>query len=121
VLKQVFRDKGLSMGIISTFSYGLHIDDLIGKLSPIFFELTGGQSNLPKLIIKNRNSYMLIAPEEIDNVIKSAGYKREQFLSIKMTDISEGNKRYLIFNKNVGDDTVRKVNYSIRKLVSLNP
>lgn len=119
-LKQVFLDKGLSMGTISTFSYGVYIDKLMKEFSPNFFGLTVEQSTLPKLISKGRISYMLIAPEECDILIRNAGFRRDKFLSIKMADIPEGNKRYLIFNKNIRDDIIKRVNLSIRKLVSFN-
>ncbi len=118
-LRQVFQDKSLAVVTMSAFSYGNYIDKLIKDTSPNLYKISSEQNTLPKMIMKNRASYMLIAPEEVDRLIESAGFKRKLFTSINLTDIPAGNKRYLIFNKYVSNKMIKKINISIRKLVHI--
>jgi polar amino acid transport system substrate-binding protein len=116
-LKDVFSDKTIVLGIMSEFSYGPYIDDLM-KNNPLSkIEITSKQSMIPGLIQKKRAHFTLISPEDIETLLQSAGYHPDDFLSISMPDIPAGNKRYLMFSKGVSDETIEKINQAIRKHV----
>lgn len=59
---------------------------------------------------------MLIAPEEIDGLIETAGLDRDAFQVLPLDDIPEGNKRYIICNEAVDGRTLEKINHSIMKV-----
>lgn len=116
-VRELFKDRTLCVGLIGVFSYGEYIDALIDNIIPNYYELPNEQNKLPRLIYRGRISYMLVAPEEIDHLLKSSGLRRDAFVSFRMEDIPKGNKRYLIFNKVVSDETINRINISIAKYV----
>ncbi|MCF6179958.1 MAG: transporter substrate-binding domain-containing protein [Geopsychrobacter sp.] len=116
-LHEVFSDRTLIMATMSAFSYGDVIDQLLTDLRPQTHEISSEQSILPKLLLKGRVAYMLTAPEEIGMLVRSAGLNLSDFVSLPMSDIPAGNKRYLMCSKGVGDDIIDRLNRSIRILV----
>lgn len=115
-LDQVFSDRTLIMGQMSSFSYGSYVDELLTRVPPKSQTIAKCQSTLIKLINKGRISYMLAAPEEIPTLIISATLKHLDFYSHNLKDIPQGNIRYLIFSQAVSDEVVAKVNLAIEKL-----
>ncbi|RJP80810.1 MAG: hypothetical protein C4522_07080 [Desulfobacteraceae bacterium] len=116
-LKEVFSDKTIVLGIMSEFSYGSYIDDLIKNDPPSNIEITSKQSMIPGLIVKKRAAFMLVSPEEVETLLQAEGHNPDDFLSITMPDIPAGNERYLMFSKGVSDETIEKINQTIRKHV----
>ncbi len=119
-LRSVLADSSLTLARISSFSYGQYIDTQIRLHQPKVHEIIADQSLLPKLIVTGRADYMLTAPEETVSLVRSAGFRPDTFISLRMSDIPVGNFRYLIFSKGVDDDTIEKINRSIDKLGSVD-
>jgi len=118
-LKEIFLDKKLTSTKIDGFSYGTFVDQLIKELSPAFYTITGEQQQLIRMLAKERMTYLLVAPEEIATLIKSNKLDPLEFTVFKLTDIPAGNKRYLMCNKSVNQETIDKINISIQKFVKL--
>ena len=116
-LKGVFSEKSFVMGTVSTFSYGSFIDGLIEDSSPQIFEVKAKQSQTIKLISAGRITYILIAPEEIEALIRSENMDPDDFAIVSFPDIPSGNKRYLMFSKGVKDRIIDSVNAAILKIV----
>lgn len=116
-LKEIFANKFLIMATVSSFSYGSYIDELIQEMKPRIHEVSGERRQLPNLIRKRRASYLLTAPEEVEMLVKSAGFNRSAFTSIPMKDIPVGNKRYIMCSKNVSDEMIERINRSILRFV----
>lgn len=116
-LRQLFSDRSLVMGNISSFSYGIYIDQLMKDLSPTTHEISTRRGILPALLLKKRADYLLSAPEEIDMLIQSEGMNKEDFITLVMEDIPEGNRRYLMFSMSVSDDMINRINASIVRVV----
>jgi len=118
-LKELFSDRTLTMVTMASFSYGKYIDDLISEHMPNKIETYSKQNVLPKHIVSGRGTYMLTAPEEVEELIKSADLDTADFVSIPMKDIPVGNKRYIMFNTSVDPKVIEKVNRAIEKLIKL--
>ena len=117
-LTQIFMDDSLIMGKIGSFSYGPFVDDLLLRLNPQGQIIAKQQANLIKLIAKGRISYMLVAPEEISTLIGSADLKPADFYTHSLSDVPDGNMRYLIFSRLVEDEVIDQINRSIEKFCS---
>ena len=115
-IKDVLSDRTLILAKIDSFSYGVIMDEWINSYTPPVHKIQSIQSVLPKLIFNNRASYMLVAPEEISVMLKEAGLDENQFIALDKPDIPSGNKRYLIFSKDVEDGIIDKINRSIKTL-----
>ena len=118
-LQEVFADKSLILGSMSEFSYGAHIDKMMEQNRPSIIKITSRQSIIPEMIVKKRVHYMLISPEEVESLLQLNGHSLQAFSSIRMPDIPAGNKRYLIFSKNVSDETIDRINQAIK--TQINP
>ncbi|MBU1342240.1 MAG: transporter substrate-binding domain-containing protein [Proteobacteria bacterium] len=116
-IKDVFSDRSLILAAIDSFSYGAIMDKWINNYAPNVHEISSDQSLLPRLIISNRASYMLVAPEEISMMLQQATLDETLFVSITKPDIPAGNKRYLIFSKRVENSLIEDINTAIQSLV----
>ncbi len=109
-LDDIFKDYTLTWGRIRSFSYTPYIDKLARKLKPPVVEIDGTQIDLIRMLYWERFSYMLISPEEINTLIKLSGFKRDEFMVLKLEDIKEGSKRYIMFSKDVPDNLIKIIN-----------
>ena len=116
-LQQVFSDKTLIIGQMGSFSYGSFVDELLTRILPKRLTIATQQSTLLKLIDRGRISYILVAPEEIPNLINSANLTQSDFYTHTLRDIPCGNIRYLIFSQAVSDEVIDKINLSIKKII----
>lgn len=115
-LQDVFADPFLVLARVASFSYGETVDRLLERVPARNLTVSTAQSVLPRLILEGRVSYMLVAPEEVPTLLRSAGVDPEKFVQLTMRDIPAGNLRHLIFSARVSDETLRKVNAAIKVL-----
>ena len=115
-LEDVFRDTSLVLATMASFSFGEEIDRLQRLILPRVLTISTTQSVLPRLISQGRATYMLVAPEEVPNLLGSANVDPDLFVELTMRDIPPGNLCHLIFNAGVPKDIVDRVNTAIRGL-----
>jgi len=115
-LREVFSDPQLTMARMSEFSYGETVDKLLGVFTPKSLFLTGQQGDLLRAVAEQRAAYMLVAPEEVDMLVLSAGLAKNDFFALALEDLPAGNLRYLMCNQAVDDGTLRQLNGAIGKL-----
>lgn len=116
-LEELFSDRSLKLGVISSFSYGDYIDKLIEDFSPETERVTADQSHLIKMLYAGRIKYMLIAPEEMEALVNSANLSTDLFDTVSLSDVPSGNIRYIMCSRCVGQDLIRRINLSIKKRV----
>ena len=115
-LQDVFDDADLIMAQVASFSYGETIDRMLREILVRNLTVSTTQSVLPKLILHGRATYMLVAPEEVQTLLRSAGVDAERFVSLEMDDIPAGNLRHFMFSKSVPENIVRRINQAIETL-----
>ena len=115
-LEDIFRDTSLVLAIMDSFSLGEELDQLQKMILPRTLTISTTQSVLPRLIQEGRAAYMLVAPEEVPNLLRSANVDPELFVKLTMRDIPPGNLRHLIFNAGMPDDSLKSVNAAIMTL-----
>lgn len=124
-LREVFSDTSLVMAQVASFSYGEAIDRLQRDILVRNLTVSSTQKVLPRLILQDRASYMLVAPEEVPTLLQSAGVDPQQFTALSMDGIPAGNLRYLIFSQRVPESTLSRVNEAVAALTNqdalLNP
>ncbi len=118
-LRELFQERKMRWGRLSSFSYGSIVDFMEYDLHPTTVSITGSQKLLIRMLVHRRIDYILISPEEVKFLIKESGYQMNRFCFICLRDISRGNKRYIMFSRNVPDSLIRKVNDAIKKIVPL--
>ena len=115
-LSELLSDRRISPLIKAGYSYGDGFDRLIREKNFSKTETTVENVEMVKMIRRGAADYMFIAPEEAETVISVCGFTRKEFIFVKLTDAQAGNKRYLLFSKNVDDEVIRKINRAIREL-----
>jgi len=137
-LSEVFSDKSLRWGIVSGFSYGDQVDEMRGRLHPVTVEATASQSQLLRMLALGRFDYLLISPEELDALAMASeaiqGYsfssvpddaspspggsiRRGDVAVRELLDIPEGNLRYILCARVVGQEVIQILNRAIRTIV----
>lgn len=118
-LKRVFLQKSLVMGRVVGFSYGEYVDRGIKQHADFRFETAPNQKDLIRMLASGRISYLLVAPEEVDTLLKQTNSPPAKFDVIHLSDIPRGNKRYLIFDRSIDQKTIARINRSIAKNIRL--
>ncbi|WP_321367742.1 transporter substrate-binding domain-containing protein [uncultured Desulfuromusa sp.] len=115
-LAEIFTNRALTIARMGSFSYGTYVDQLLEKLSPKSRFYSKKQSSLLQALHANQASYMLIAPEEIEQIILTAKLPAEEFVKIPLEEIPHGNLRYLMCGHAVSDNLMAQLNSAIAKL-----
>lgn len=115
-LKQIFSRKQLVMARMSSFSYGSYVDQLLEKYNPSSYFGTSTQTDLLAALFSGQANYMLVAPEEVAEMAKTAGLTVNDFELIELNEIPAGNLRYLMCDQAVSDETIERINKAIEKL-----
>lgn len=110
-LSEVLANKTNRLLIKQSFSYGSGVDRLLEELKPNISSVTVEIDQMIKMISAERADFMFIAPEEYDAAVKKAEGSAVKML--KFEDTPLGEYRYILCNKNVSADTLRKINAAI--------
>jgi len=96
------------------YSYGAFIDQQIDRFRPDLTETLADNTGMLKMIHSRRVDYFFIAREEADDLLARAGLPASDFKKIAFTDMPEGNRRYILFTRQVEDSTIDRLNQVIR-------
>jgi polar amino acid transport system substrate-binding protein len=113
----VLSNPKLTLGVKDGYSYGSFLNAKIAQHKPVIDSTTYGNINILKKIHAGRGDYFFIAPEEADALIESSGLPKKDFKFIKFSDMPEGEKRYILCSKKVGDKVIEKLNTAIIEYV----
>jgi len=97
------------------YSYGSYLDSKIEEYQPEMERTTGENINMLNMVYNRRSDYFFIAPEEAENPIELSEYDQSDFKLIQFSDIPDGEKRYIIFSKQVDDEIIRRINVYLRE------
>jgi len=117
-LAEIFADNSLIMARMSSFSYGSYVDHLMEEYSPASSFYSGSQAALLHAIDTGKVTYMLVAPEEVQQMIASVKRPPTSFVQISLDEIPHGNFRYLMCGHAVSDELIGKLNSAIDTLSS---
>lgn len=97
-------------------SNGKVIDALIDELRPSTTVVSAGNSSILKMILVKHGDYMLVAPEEVEGMIKAAGLSQSDFKVVTLTDAPPGETRHIMCSKTMPDELINKLNLVIKKM-----
>lgn len=107
----------LTLEIKDGYSYGSFLDARIAQYNPNTDRTTNENINMLKKIHAGRGDYFFIAPEEADGLIESSGLPKINFKYITFPDMPEGEKRYILCSRKVGDELIEKLNEAIAQYI----
>jgi ABC-type amino acid transport substrate-binding protein len=97
------------------YSYGDFIDRLLDRFQPNQTVTFGDNVGMLKMIHTRRVDYLFIAREEADDLLTRAGLPASDFKKITFTDMPEGNRRYILFSRQVEDSTIDRLDRVLRQ------
>jgi len=115
-LEQLFADSTLRGGVKMGYSYGRYIDALRSEFQPTTVETSQNVGGMTRMLLGRRFDYLIAAPEEFQSITDRLGIAGEDIISLKMSDIPPGNKRYLMCSQSVSDDLIKRFNEALASL-----
>jgi uncharacterized protein (TIGR02285 family) len=112
-LEELLSDKKTRLLVKDGFSYGSFIDGLLARTKPTTTKTTGESPQMVQMIKADRADLMLASQEEAAFFIESAGLSAKEMKTVSFPDVPEGEKRYIMCSKKVGDDVIAKLNKAI--------
>ena len=113
---EIFGDSHLTVGLLDGYSYGAVVDARIAIRKPKQVRVVGGFPQLLRMLLAERFSYCIVAPEEIDMLIGSNNLDPALFEHKRLDDMPAGNVRHLMFSSGVPPEIVDQVNSAIDSL-----
>ncbi|WGL59481.1 transporter substrate-binding domain-containing protein [Pigmentibacter sp. JX0631] len=125
---EMLKDKNISLLVKIGYSYGKLVDD---KLYEYFhYKASDNNKNIEKnihktsddnigmlnQILNKKSDYMLIAKNEIENLIEQNPVYKKYIRIFEFKDLPDGEYRHLICSKKVGEETMEKINLKIKAL-----
>jgi polar amino acid transport system substrate-binding protein len=108
-------------GRVQGFSEGALLDDMLERHMDKTVQAATDSVRLLKMLESRRFDFMLVAPEEVDVLLKAAEAPKENFMLKAMNDIPRGNSRYIIYSKSVPADLIRRIDQAIVTKIGILP
>jgi len=115
-LQGILAQEKFKTGFIAGHSMGEYIDNLISRYPHSAHALSVTTEQLVKMLHSAHIDFCLLAPEEIASIIEKSNLNKNEFYSLPMADITTGNKRHLMFSKNISDEVIQLINKAIADL-----
>lgn len=113
-LEEIFLNPELVLLRKNGYSYGPFMDTLISKLGPRQNITSAENIGMLKIIYSGGADYFFISEEEAIQLIDTSGILKTGFKQIRFTNMPEGNKRYLLFSKQVENKVIDQINSAIK-------
>ena len=112
-LSSLILKSKLVLGVVAGHSEGKAVDDIIKKNPRNVFRVDAEQRNIISMLDAGRFDYVLLPPEEFDNLVMTHELDADMYMLKCLEDIPPGNMRYLMFSRDVSDRTIEAVNNCI--------
>ncbi len=108
-------------GRVQGLSEGAQLDEMLAKHEDKTVQVAADSIRLLKMLESKRFDFILMPPEEVDVLLEAARIPKDRFMLKAMSDIPQGNLRYIIYSKAVPPDLIRKVDQAILTEIGMLP
>ena len=112
-LEGVLQSGQFVLGRVQGFSEGAELDAMLERYRDKTVQVASDSVRLLKMLESRRFDFMLIAPEEADTLLEAAQAPMEKFTMRAMSDIPQGNLRYIMYSRAVPQDLIRRIDEAI--------
>ncbi len=112
-LEALMDSRKFFIGRVGGLSDGEYLDSLLARYPDRVVEVTADSVRLLKMLQAGRFDFVLIPPEEMDDLLREAGMAASDFMLLSMRDIPNGNTRYIMYSKTVDPDLIRRIDDAI--------
>ncbi|MBF0260044.1 MAG: transporter substrate-binding domain-containing protein, partial [Desulfamplus sp.] len=114
-IAELLSNRNVTLLVKSSYSYGQFIDNMITALNPQRVVTTSENIGMLKMIVLGHADYFFISEEEATELTVTSGLPKKDFNFIKFSDMPQGNRRYLMFSRNIEDEVIDKINSAIMR------
>ena len=111
--KDLMNSGLFKIGRIAGHSEGEYIDGILFDKKGQTVWVAATEVHLVKMLKTKRFDFILLPPEEIEVLAKSAGYSMNDFALQPMNDIRSGNARYIMYAKSIDDGLIKQIDNAI--------
>jgi polar amino acid transport system substrate-binding protein len=115
-LQESFRDASRLLIVKTGYSYGAAIDAWIKLLRPAAQTSSGSNERLLGMIAQKRADYIIMAPEEADDLLGSVTKLAAALRAVRLSDAPEGELRYLMCSKATPAALIDRINDALPPL-----
>ena len=101
------------IGRVEGLSDGPQLDAMLAKYPDKIVQVTADSVRLVKMLKSGRFDFFLLPPEEIDVLLQESQMAPADFSLRAMSDIPQGNVRYIMYSKTVDEALIRKIDEAI--------
>ena len=113
-LDATLLNSGLVLLRKNGYSYGKLLDTMILNLGPRQKMTSAENIGMLKIIHSGGADYFFISEEEAMPLIATSGFLKTEFKTIRFSNMPRGNKRYLLFSKQVENQVIDQINSAIK-------
>ena len=115
-LAAMVGDSRLRIGLAEGYSLGPQADAIVAGASPDAVRVVGGYSRMLLMLAEERFQYMVMSPDCIPTLIRMNHLNPEIFVTKPLSDVSVGNKRYIIYSRGVSDSLIRRIDQALASM-----
>jgi len=115
-LVDLLHDKALRLGLVDGYSLGPSADAIISREEPDAVRVVGGYDRMIGMLAEERFSYLLVSPESISSLIRKNHLNSAIFSHKPLADVTEGNKRYLMYSRAVPSEWIGRIDHALKEL-----
>lgn len=112
-LDALLASRKFSMGRVGGFSDGPYLDSLLARYPDKVVQVSADSVRLLKMLQAGRFDFVLIPPEEMEDLLREARMPPTDFMLRPMRDIPRGNARYVMYSKTVPPSLIRRIDDAI--------
>lgn len=112
-IDELLNNKKIIMLSKDSYSYGNFIDNKISEYQTKKRDVRSGNITMLTLVAKKRADFMFISYEEANSLLKTHPEKAN-LRYVALSNMPEGNKRYLICSFQVDKNTIEKINSNLK-------
>lgn len=112
-LEALMASREFFLGRVGGFSDGAYLDSLLARYPDRVVEVPADSVRLLKMLQADRFDFVLIPPEEMEDLLREARMSSADFSLRAMRDIPGGNTRYIMYSKAVDQNLIRRVDDAI--------
>lgn len=123
-LQDSFGDAARTLIVKTGYSYGEAIDTWIRTLQPRTETSSGTNTQLLGMIAQGRVDYVVMAPEEADDLLDSKSKLGASLQAVSLSDAPMGELRYLMCSRSTPPDLIARINDALaqtRPLTATKP
>ena len=117
-LRAVMESGAFSMGRVGGLSDGVYVDGILAEFPERVVEVSSDTVRLLHMLQARRFDFVLVPPEEVAVALELAQVPPDDFEIKPMSDIPQGNTRYIMYSKAVDEALVRRIDAALAQEVA---